>query len=313
MKVVFMGTPDYAVPTLEALINEGYDVAAVFCQPDKPVGRKHILTAPAVKVAAEKYGIAVYQPQSVRTDEAYDLLCNINPDVIVVVAYGKILPERVLNLPPMGCINGHGSILPKYRGAAPIQWAVINGESVTGVTAMYMDKGIDTGDILQIKTTEIGKTETAEALFERLSLITADLLIDTLKKAEKGELKPVKQNEAEATYAPIIEKEMALIDFSEPAEAIFNKVRGFNSWPVAYTYLDNKRLKVYECSVGGKTDMPCGSVTQDNTLTVACGGNTSVTFTTIQLEGSKRMTVNDFLRGKKIEKGTVLGDGGSCG
>lgn len=313
MKVVFMGTPDYAVPTLEAIINEGYEVAAVFCQPDKPVGRKHILTPPAVKVCAEKYNIPVYQPNSVRTDEAYDLLCTINPDVIVVVAYGKILPERILDLPRLGCINGHGSILPKYRGAAPIQWAVINGEKVTGVTAMYMDKGIDTGDILDIRTTEIGEFETADSLFERLSVITADLLIDTLKKAESGTLSPVKQNEQEASYASIINKEMALIDFSEPADIIFNKVRGFNSWPVAYTFLDGKRFKVYECRIGSKTDLPVGSIIEDNTLKVACGDNTSLIFTDIQLEGSKRMSADEFLKGKKLAKGTIFGDGENRG
>ncbi len=313
MKIVFMGTPDYAVPTLKTIVNDGHNVAAVFCQPDKPVGRKKILTPPAVKLCAEEFGIPVYQPDTVRSDEVYDTLCQINPDVIVVVAYGKILPERVLKLPRYGCINGHGSILPKYRGAAPIQWAVICGEEETGVTAMYMDKGIDTGDILQISKTKIREKETAEQLFDRLSLITAQLLSDTLKKAEKGELKAVKQDESQATYAPIINKEMALIDFSKSAKEVYNAVRGFNSWPVAYCYLEGKRLKVFSCSVvEGNSENPGTVICSDGQLVVACG-QYAVSLEEIQLEGSKRMSVTDFLKGKTVAVGTVLTKGESCG
>lgn len=301
-----MGTPDYAVPTLKRLIADGHDVAAVFCQPDKPVGRKQILTPPAVKICASDNNINVYQPDSVRTDEAYELLLKINPDVIVVVAYGKILPERILNLPKYGCINGHGSVLPKYRGAAPIQWAVINGDKETGVTAMYMDKGLDTGDILQIKFTEIGREETSQQLFERLSLITAELLSDTLKKVEKGALTAIKQDESNASYAPIIKKEMALIDFNKSAEEIYNAVRGFNSWPVAYTFLDGKRLKIFSCKVCEDTCNTVGTVIKnDGQLVVSCKDK-SVSLTEIQLEGSKRMMVEDFLKGNSIPLGTSL-------
>lgn len=314
MKIVFMGTPDYAVPTLEALIEDGHNIEAVFCQPDKPVGRKRILTPPAVKVAALNYNIPVYQPDSVRTDEVYELLSNINPDVIVVVAYGKILPERILKLPRLGCINGHASLLPKYRGASPIQWSIVCGESETGVTAMYMDKGMDTGDILQVAKTDIYPEETADELFDRLSLITASLLVDTLNKAEKGTLSPVKQNDEEATYAPIINKEMALIDFGKAAKDIVNMVRGYNSWPVAYCYLDGKRLKIFKCKVDEATEKKGGTIIEsDNSLKVACGDGLSISLEEIQLEGGKRMNVSDFLKGKSIAVGTVLTQGENCG
>ncbi len=306
MKIVYMGTPDYAVPTLEALINDGHTVEAVFCQPDKPVGRKRIMTPPAVKVFALSKGLKVYQPDSLRSDEVYELLKEISPEVIVVVAYGKILPERILNIAPLGCINGHGSILPKYRGAAPIQWAVINGETETGITAMFMDKGIDTGDILKISKTKIGENETAEELFNRLSIITAQLLTETLREVKEGKITPVKQNEEEATYAPIINKEMALIDFSKSAKEIFNAVRGFNSWPVAFCMYEGKRLKIFSCKVNGSSDLPYGTVSNSEKLSVVCGDGKCIELCEIQLEGSKRMTAEEFLKGKKIPVGTVL-------
>lgn len=306
MKIVFMGTPDYAVPTLKQLISDGHDVAAVFCQPDKPVGRKQILTPPAVKVCALENGIPVYQPDSVKTDEIYEILLDINPDVIIVVAYGKILPERILNLPRLGCINGHASILPKYRGASPIQWAIVCGEKETGVTAMYMDKGMDTGDILQTVNTVIYPNETADELFDRLSLMTASLLSDTVKKAQNGELTPIKQNHDEATYAPIIKKEMALIDFSKSADEIFNMVRGYNSWPIAYCFLDGKRFKIFSCKVGDSLSAKEGMVVlKDGKMMVACGKG-SIELLEVQLEGGKRMSVNDFLKGKQLSNDTTL-------
>lgn len=306
MKIVFMGTPDYAVPTLKQLIIDGHDVAAVFCQPDKPVGRKQILTPPAVKVCAAEYGIPVYQPDSVRTDEVYDILVNINPDVIVVVAYGKILPERILSLAKYGCINGHASLLPKYRGASPIQWAIVCGEKETGVTAMYMDKGMDTGDILAVEKTAIKEGETADELFDRLSLITASLLSDTIKKAQNGELIPVKQNDNDATYAPIIKKEMALIDFSKPAEQIYNAVRGYNSWPVAYCFLDGKRFKIFSCEISDNLKGQMGEIICKNGEMFVVCGEKSLKLGEIQLEGGKRMSAADFLKGKQLPQGTVL-------
>lgn len=313
MKIVFMGTPAYSVESLKALINAGHDVAAVFCQPDKPVGRKRILTPPPVKTFALEQGIEVYQPQSVRTDEAYEILKKISPDAIVVVAYGKILPERILDLPKHGCINGHASILPKYRGASPIQWAIVCGENETGVTIQRMDKGIDTGDILGVSTLKIEPNETSDELFVRLSYVTAELLIETLELAEQEKLIAVKQNEDEASYAPIITKEMALIDFNRSAKDIFNLVRGFNSWPVAYCYLDGKRFKIYSCEVSGKSDAAPGTIVDEASLMVACGDGNCIVLKEIQLEGSKRMNANEFLKGKKLPVGTVLTLGESCG
>ena len=211
MRIVFMGTPDYAAVTLKKLIEEKYDIAAVFAQPDKPVGRKQILTPPATKVLAQEHNIPVYQPKTLRDGEAYKILSEINPEAIVVVAYGKILPKEILSLPKYGCINGHASLLPKLRGASPIQWSIVTGETITGVSTMLMDEGMDTGDILETVVTDIGEEETAEELFDRLAIMSADLMVSTLKAAQAGTLTPEKQNEAEASYAPIIKKEMGFM------------------------------------------------------------------------------------------------------
>jgi len=201
-----MGTPDYAAVTLDSLIKSEHEICAVFAQPDKPVGRKQILTPPPVKVLALENNIPVFQPNSVKTGEAYDILKQINPDVIVVVAYGKILPKEILELPKYGCVNGHASLLPKYRGASPIQWCIVKGEKETGVTTMLMDEGMDTGDILEVEKVQIGDDETAEELFDRLSSVSAQLMLSTLKKLENGEITPKKQT-GEPSYAPIIKKE----------------------------------------------------------------------------------------------------------
>lgn len=309
MNIVFMGTPDYAVKTLEALINSEHTVSAVFAQPDKPVGRKQILTAPPVKVVALENSIPVYQPTTLRDGEAFKILKEINPDVIVVVAYGKILPEEILNLSKYGCVNGHASLLPKYRGASPIQWCIVCGETKTGITTMLMDKGMDTGDILEQITVEIGKEETAEELFERLSDISADLMLSTLEKLEKGEITPKKQNESEATHAPIIKKDMALLDFNKTAKEIHNAVRGYYSWPCAYFFLKGKRVKVIKCQLGSKTNMKAGTVV-DNTdyLEIACGDNNSIKLEILQPEGSKQMTAKQMLCGNAVEKGFVIGE-----
>ena len=308
MKIVFMGTPDYAEKTLEALLGTEHEIAAVFCQPDKPVGRKQILTPPPVKVLAEKNDIPVYQPKSLRTGEAYDILKDINPDVIVVVAYGKILPKEILDLPKFGCVNGHASILPKYRGASPIQWCIVQGERETGVTTMLMDEGMDTGDILEVSKVQIGEDETAEELFERLSHLSADLMLSTLEKLEKGEITPIKQM-GEATYAPIIKKEMAQLDFSLNSAQIHNAVRGYYSWPCAFFFLDGKRIKVIKTKIGGKTNQNSATVigNTDN-LVVACGGGTSIEISELQPEGSKQMTAKQFLCGKNIPLGKVVGE-----
>ncbi len=306
MRIVFMGTPDYAAVTLQKLIDEKYDIAAVFAQPDKPVGRKQILTPPQTKALAEKYDIPVYQPKTLRDGEAYKILCKINPDAIVVVAYGKILPKEILDLPKYGCINGHASLLPKLRGASPIQWAIVTGESKTGVSTMLMDEGMDTGDVLETVVTDIGIEETAEELFDRLSVMSADLMVSTLKKAEEGKLVPKKQNELEATYAPIIKKEMAHIDFSKTADEICNAVRGFYSWPCAYCFINGRRIKVIKAKKSKLTASKCGIIiASDDGLVISCK-NGSVELLTVQPEGAKVMSAGQMLNGHKITEGTVV-------
>ena len=309
MKRVFMGTPDYAVNTLEGLIAAGHNVAAVFAQPDKPVGRKHIIPPPPVKVCAQSHGIAVYQPNTLRDGEAERLLSEIAPDAIVVVAYGKILPKEILEIPKYGCVNGHASLLPKYRGASPIQWCIVCGESSTGVTAMRMDEGMDTGDILKTAETQIGEEETAEELFERLSVITAELLVNTLADLEKGNITPIKQDEEKASYAPIIKKEMAFLDFSnKTATEIHNAVRGYYSWPCAYFFLENKRIKVIKAAVADSTNAKAGTVIKsDDSLVIACKDGTAVELLTVQPEGSKPMSAKQMLCGRPIAMGTVIG------
>ncbi len=306
MRIVFMGTPDYAAVTLQKLIDEKYDLLAVFAQPDKPVGRKQILTPPETKVLAQKYDIPVYQPKTLRDGEAYNILKELNPDAIVVVAYGKILPKEILDLPKYGCINGHASLLPKLRGSAPIQWSIVNGEKQTGITTMQMDEGMDTGDILETAVVDIGAEETAEELFDRLAPLSADLMISTLKKAEQGVLNPVKQDETNATYAPIIKKEMAHLDFNKTADEICNAVRGFYSWPCAYCFINGKRVKVIKVKKADLTAKECGKVIDsDNRLVVSCKDG-SIELVTVQPEGAKQMSALQMLNGHKIAKGTVV-------
>ncbi len=306
MRIVFMGTPDYAAVTLQKLIDEKYDVLAVFAQPDKPVGRKQILTPPETKVLAQKYDIPVYQPKTLRDGEAYKVLKELNPDAIVVVAYGKILPKEILDLPKYGCINGHASLLPKLRGSAPIQWAIVNGEKQTGVTTMQMDEGMDTGDILETAVVDIGADETAEELFERLAPLSADLMVSTLKKAEKEILTAKKQDETKATYAPMIKKEMAHLDFSKTADEICNAVRGFYSWPCAYCFINGKRVKVINVKKADLTAKECGRVIDsDDRLVVSCKDG-SIELVTVQPEGAKKMSAWQMLNGHKIAKGMVV-------
>ena len=308
MKIVFMGTPDYAVKTLEALINAGHTVAAVFAQPDKPVGRKQILTPPPVKVCAERYGIPVFQPRNLRDGEAEKIIRDIAPDAIAVVAYGKILPEEILTLPRYGCINGHASLLPKYRGAAPIQWCIVNGEKETGVTAMQMDEGMDTGDILETAVTEIGAEETAGELFERLSVIGAKLLVETLADLEDGSITPVKQDESKATSAPIIKKEMAKVSFHDmTADEVHNAVRGFYPWPVAFFISGGKRIKIIKSRVVNMRGTAGTVLKSDNGLIVACREN-AISLETIQPEGSKPMSAKQYLCGRPIALGTEIED-----
>ncbi len=297
-----MGTPDYAAVTLEKLIDSHHEIVGVFAQPDKRKGRKQILTPPPVKVVAEQNNIPVFQPNTLRDGEALGILKSLDPDIIVVVAYGKILPEEILNLPKFGCVNGHASLLPKYRGASPIQWCIVCGESKTGITVMKMDKGMDTGDILNQREVTIGEKETAEQLFDRLSCISADLMLETIENIEN--ITPIKQNEADATYAPIIKKEMAELDFNKSAKELYNAVRGYYSWPCAYFFLNGKRIKVIEAEIGDKTNQKSGTVVgNSDALEIACGDGQILKLLTIQPEGKSQMTAKQMLNGTKIEKG----------
>ncbi|SFC87032.1 methionyl-tRNA formyltransferase [Ruminococcus albus] len=309
MKIVFMGTPDFAVPSMKALYEAGHEVQAVFCQPDKPKGRGMKLVAPPVKEFAVEKNIPVYQPNSLKNggEEFIKILEDLAPECIVVAAYGKILPKSVLDIPKFGCVNVHGSLLPKYRGAGPIQWAVLNDEKTTGITTMLMGEGLDTGDMLLKCETEIGENETAAELFDRLADMGADLIVETLEKLEKGEITPVPQNEEEATYAPMLTKELSPIDFTKTAREVHKQICGLSDWPCATTLISGKRLKVYHSEiVEGNSDKPAGTVVKAKDLTIACGEGL-IRFTEIQAEGSKRMATADYLRGKPIAEGTVLG------
>ena len=305
MNVVFMGTPDFAVPSLEN-IAKVHNVQAVFTQPDKPVGRKMVLTPPDVKVCAEKLGIPVYQPVKLKDSDSYEIIKELNPDVIVVVAYGQILPENILNIPKYGCINVHGSLLPKYRGAAPIQWSVLNGDKVTGVTTMYMEKGLDTGDILETKEYKIGINDTAGEVFDTLAEMGGKLILDTLEKAEKGQLHPIKQDDSKSSYAKMLDKSMCNIDFSKTNLQVHNQVRGLSPWPVASTKLNGKVLKIFETRLAEGKGKP-GEILNTNPLTIACGEG-AVVVNTVQLQGKKKMDSKAFLQGHKLEKGTVIGE-----
>ena len=305
MRIVYMGTPDFAVPALEKLAQSpDYTVAAVFTQPDKPKGRKMVMTPPDVKVCAEKLGIPVFQPSSMRSEEAYNSLKELNPDVIVVAAYGQILPKAVLDLPKFGCVNIHGSLLPKYRGAAPIQQSVLDGEKVTGVTTMLMDVGLDTGDILLKAETEIGENETAGELFDRLAVLGGELIVETLDKLKKGEITPQKQDESLATHTSKISKELCPIDFNKSAFEVHNKVRGLNPWPVAVTEIAGKTIKVYSSRVSDMSGA-AGTILSLKPFVVACGDK-SVELIEIQPQGKKRMTAQAFLAGHKLNIGDKL-------
>lgn len=307
MRIVFMGTPDFAVPSLQALIDTGHDVCAVYTQPDKPQGRKQILTAPPVKTLALEHDIPVFQPNTLKNEDEQARLRELAPEVIIVVAYGKLLPKAVLDIPPHGCINVHGSLLPRWRGAAPIQWAVIAGDEMAGVTTMQMAEGLDTGDMLLTYETKVGEKETAGELFDRLAQSGAELLIQTLVKLD--EITPRPQDDAQSCYAHMLDKQMAVIDWSKSAHEIDCLIRGLNPWPIALTTLSGERLKVFAAEKANGNGEP-GTVLEADPkkgLTVACGEG-ALGLTEIQLVGGKRMKATDFLRGHAIEVGTKLGD-----
>lgn len=309
MRVIFMGTPDFAVETLRKLI-EVHEVVGVFTQPDKPKGRGKKLTPPPVKEVAEGYSIPVFQPVKVREPEWVEKIHSLNPDVIVVVAYGQILSQSILDIPRYGCINVHASLLPKYRGAAPINWAIVHGETESGVTTMQMDAGLDTGDMLLKESVEITGDMTAQLLHDRLSAVGAGLLIETLRLAEKNALEPEKQNNDQSSYAPMMSKKVSLIDWTESARQISNKVRGFNPWPVAYTTYMDQTLKIYKSHFrdGNGSGKDPGTVVEiaKDSFSVATGEGVLVV-EEIQWGSGKRMPVAAFLLGHKLEKGQQLG------
>ena len=312
MKTLFMGTPDFAVPPLHALIEAGYEVAAVVTQPDKPKGRGKTLLPTPVKEEALMHEIPVYQPQRVRKNpEFLETLKEIDPDIIIVAAFGQIIPKEILELPKFGCINIHASLLPKYRGAAPIQQAVIDGEKESGVTIMQMGEGLDTGDMISKIIIPLAQDETGGSLFGKLAQAGAELLIKTLPSIEQGTAEREKQPEESPTpYAAMITKQMGLMNFSKPAEELERLVRGMNPWPSAYTFINGKTLKVWKCKVSGEqTDAIPGTVflTDKEGIHVACEKGTLI-LTEVQLEGKKRMDTEAFLRGYHIEKGTCFTD-----
>lgn len=312
LRIVFMGTPDFAVPTLAALIEGPHEVIGAFCQPDKQRGRGQKITMCPVKETALKHDIPVYQPVTLRDEASEQLLHELNPDLIVVVAYGKILPPWLIALPQYGCINVHASLLPKYRGAAPIQASILNGDTETGVTIMKMDDGLDTGDILKVVTTPIKPLETAGQLFDRLAVMGGESINSVIYDWITGSIKPVKQDDAKATYAGKITKEMGLIDWKENARALSFKIRGLNPAPGCYTYFNGKRLKVWLAqaadAVSGSDNAP-GTIVKvsENSFYVAAGEGV-LEVLEVQPENKKRMSAGDFCRGHQVKAGMAFNE-----
>lgn len=304
MNVIYMGTPDFAVPALEMLAKSSHTVTAVFTQPDKPQGRKMVMTPPDVKVCAEKLNIPVYQPTSMKTDESISLVQQLNPDVIVVAAYGQILPKAILDIPKYGCVNIHGSLLPKYRGAAPIQQAVLNGDKVTGITTMLMDVGLDTGDILLTSETEIGENETSGELFDRLAIMGGELLLETLTALENNSVTPIKQDESLASHTSKINKSLCPIDFSKSAQEVHNQVRGLYPWPVATSKIAGKNVKIHSTRIVNKNGS-AGTIISVKPFVIACGEK-AVEVLEIQPEGKKRMNSEAFVAGYRLQIGDTV-------
>lgn len=312
MKVVFMGTPDFAVGALEAIIEAGHEVVLVVTQPDRQKGRGKEVQYSPVKECALKHNIEVFQPLKIKEAAAVENLKKYPADIFVVAAFGQILSQEILDMPKHGCVNIHASLLPKYRGAAPIQWCILDGEEKTGVTIMQMNAGLDTGDILMQKEIEIASDETGESLFDRLATLGASAIVEALPLIESGALVPTPQDDAKSTYAGMLKKDMGLIDFSDDCAKIERYVRGLNSWPSAYTSYKGKTLKIWESSVATdgclKKDVVPGEVVAvDKQSIYVCCGNGVLKITSVQLEGKKRMNVSDFLLGYHIEVGEKLG------
>jgi methionyl-tRNA formyltransferase len=317
MRLIFMGTPEFAAVSLARLLDDRHDVAAVFTQPDKPAGRGNKLHPPPVKTLALERGIEVFQPSKIKNNEDVRAIFErIAADACVVAAYGRILPEWLLGLPRLGCINVHASLLPKYRGAAPINWAIARGERETGITIMQMDAGLDTGPMLARRQIEIGEQETAPELLVRLARVGAELLSETLPRVERGEITPVPQNDSEATYAPILKREDGLIDWRIPAREIADRIRGFQPWPGTYTIFRGARLILWRAratdfqeSYGSGQIEPATIVSADNSgFTIACAGPSFLRIEELQIEGKRRVAARDFLNGARLDVGdTIIG------
>ena len=312
LKIVFMGTPDFSVPTLQSLIDSDHSVTAVLTQPDRPKGRGNRVVAPPVKMLAQQHAIPVLQPQRVKAPEILRQLEELAPDAIVAIAYGQILPQSILDIPRLGCVNVHASLLPKYRGAAPFQWAIIRGETETGVTTMLMDKGMDTGDMLLQQTIPIEAEDTAATLHDRLAQVGADVLIRTLQGLENGSLRPTPQNDAEATYAPLLKKHDGLVDWQKTAAEIANAVRGMSPWPGAYTHFQGKRIKLLRVQVAAEaeTTAEAGTVValdQQHGPLIATGSG-QLRILEIQPQNKKPMRCSDFCRGYRLQIGDRLGE-----
>lgn len=305
MRIVFMGTPDIAAKSLESVLAAKHEVCAVFTREDKPVGRRQVLTPPPVKVVAQAHGIPVYQPKTLRDGSADEILRRLAPELIIVVAYGRILPPSVLAIPTYGCINLHVSLLPKYRGSAPIQWAVLNGDKHTGVTIMQLDEGVDTGAILMVEPVDIGENETSGELFERVSKVGAETLCRALEALAQGKLTPVKQSEADATLAPMLTKEMGNFTFGEEAGHLHNLIRGLNPWPVASFVHQEKRIKVLHSKVVEIQGKP-GTVLSLRPLVIACQKD-ALQLEEVVPEGSKAMTGEGWAMGRRFAVGDCIG------
>lgn len=308
MKIIYMGTPDFAVGPLKALIEAGHEVTAVVTQPDKPRGRSKELIAPPVKAYALTQNLTVLQPEKIKTSDAVAQLRKYEADLFVVAAFGQILSKEILDMPKYGCINIHASLLPKYRGAAPIQWSIIDGEKETGVTIMQMDEGLDTGDILTQKVVPITDDDTGESLFDKLCEAGSALLLETIPQIEAGTVTPVRQDESKSSYAKMLKKELGNIDFSKSAKDIWYLVRGLNSWPSAYTYYQNKTMKIWRAEpVAENTDSCAGTlVRKDKESIYIQTGEGMLRVLEIQLEGKKRMSVKDFMLGHSFETGVMF-------
>lgn len=310
MKIVFLGTPEFAVPSLEMLINEGYEVVAVVTQPDKPKGRGNKMSAPPVKEFALEHDILVLQPSKIKTPEFVEQIRSLSPDLLITAAYGKILSKDLLDVPPMGCINVHGSLLPAYRGAAPINWAVINGEKTTGITTMFTDVGLDTGDMLLKSELAIGPDTSVGELHDKMAILGAEVLKNTLTELKKGSLERKPQDDALSSYAPMMSKELGLIDWSKTAQHIHDLVRGTDPWPGAYTFLKGDRMRVWQTRLisYNAENCPDGEILQVDKqgIIVKCSDG-YILLKEIQFDSSKRMSVGDYIRGHQIDVGEQLG------